>query len=121
MNKKWNVGLGGTYRSSFGSGEKFKSSKEEATHGGRLFTEYTFFKSFFGHGEFEMLHTNQPDPNSDGLRGNWSEGALIGLGKNYKFIKKIQGSVMLLYNFLHTEPGPYDKPWLVRFGFNWIK
>ncbi|CAK9010392.1 Uncharacterized protein SCF082_LOCUS10656, partial [Durusdinium trenchii] len=104
LNKKWSAGLGATYRSSFGGGERFFSGEEEETYGGRLFTDYTFFKSFFAHGEFEKIHTNEQDPDRDRLIGQWSNGLLAGIGKEYRLVKKIEGSVMVLYNFLHDTP-----------------
>lgn len=44
-------------------------------------------------------------------------GLLIGVGKNYNFIKKVKGNVMILYDFLHNENSVYPKAWVVRFGF----
>ncbi len=121
MNKKWTIGMGGTYRSSFGGGERFVSNDENEVYGGRLFTDYTFFKSFFTHGEFELLRTNHFNPDTDELLAHWPRGLMVGIGKNYKFMKKVEGSVMILYNFLHETPGPYERPWVIRFGFNWKK
>ena len=119
IHKKWSAGVGATYRSSFGGGERFISGEEHETYGGRLFTDYTFFKSFFAHGEFEKIHTNYLDPDEDRLVGQWSSGLLVGIGKKYRLVKKVEGNVMILYNFLHDEPGPYERPWVIRFGFNW--
>ncbi len=119
MNKKWTIGLGGTYRSSFGSGERFISNDENKAYGGRPYTNYMFFRSFFGHGEFELLRTNIPDTDTDELLTHWSKGLMVGIGKNYSFTKKVEGSVMMLYNFLDENPGPYERSWVIRFGFNW--
>jgi hypothetical protein len=47
----------------------------------------------------------------------WSDGLLVGVRKNYNFIKKVKGNVMVLYDFLHDEHSVYPRAWVVRFGF----
>jgi len=92
-------------------------------YGGRLFTDYRAYKSFFLHGEFEILNTKVPShATADDASREWGNGALAGIGKTYQVNKKIRGSIFVIlqfmYNFLHTEESPYAKPLVIRFGFS---
>ena len=57
------------------------------------------------------------DQQGETIGRQWSDGLLVGVGKNYNFVKKVKGNVMILYDFLHNENSVYPKAWVVRFGF----
>lgn len=124
LNKLWSAGIEGMYRSSFGTDISFEEAFAPNTYGGRLSTDYTFFKSFYAHGELETLHRvsdtqknvpGTPEPNIPFLSG-----AMAGVGKTFSMSKGVKGKVLIQYNFLHKEEyGLYNSPWVLRFGFDW--
>jgi len=118
LNKRWSAGVGGTYRISFGSDKsKYTNHIDQGVYGYRVFSEYLFFKGFFVHGEFESMNKKLENQLSDQPKRIWVNGLMAGLGKEYRFAKKVKGNVMVLYNFLHSEDSPYDKPFVIRFSF----
>lgn len=119
LTKYLNIGLGGTYRTSFDEKEKFWLSDEQESFGYRAFLEHDVIKGLFFHGEYERLR--QPGKANDMEKSIWHKGALLGVGKHYKIRNKIKGNVMLLYNFLYDVDGPYPKAWNIRFGFEIIR
>lgn len=116
-NKRYMWGIGGTFRAKVNEDEH-SLIKDEQVYGGRFYMEYSIGK-FFLHGEYELMSNAIANPTTQEVRRVDAPGAMLGVGINYSFMKKIKGNVMVLYNFLH-EPGtsPYDKPILFRFGFN---
>jgi len=47
------------------------------------------------------------------------KGVLLGAGKNYNFIKKVKGILMIPYDFLHSDSSPpQSDPWMIRFGLH---
>jgi len=118
LTKKWSIGTGATYRLSFGDGNnQYTNAIDEDVYGYRAFTEYIFYKGFFAHSEFESMNKKVEDLTSDQTQRTWSNALMAGIGKEYRFAKKVKGNVMVLYNFLHSSNSPYDKPLVFRFGF----
>jgi len=118
LNKRWSVGVGGSYRISFGSDKsKYANHIDQDVYGYRVFSEYILFKGIFVHGEFESMNKKLENQLSDQPKRIWVNGLMAGLGKEYRFAKNVKGNVMVLYNFLHSEDSPYDKPFVIRFSF----
>lgn len=117
LNRKYTVGLGATYRAVLNFNE---FNAEEQVYGFRAFFQREAVKGFFVHGEFERMNV-APDSaatNAETTR-RWKSGVLAGIGKEYNFIKNVNGQVMVLYNFMHQEGiTPYNKRWVFRFGFS---
>ncbi len=119
FDKRFSLGIGGTYRTSFGKDEAFIPSGNKSVFGGRAFTEYVVFKSFFAHAEYESLKSAvATNTTADAAVRRWSNGVLVGIGKSYAFSKELKGNVVVLYNLTHDDNSPHQKPFLVRFGFS---
>ncbi len=120
LTKKFSIGASGTYRTSLDGDEKYFITRENEAYGIRIFTESVLYKGFFGHVEFERLHTTNSkvlikDASSP---QNWNNGLFMGLGRTFNFTKGIRGNVIVLYNFLNDKTNPNRKAWNIRFGFD---
>lgn len=117
FDKRFSMGIGGTYRTSFGKDEAFIPSGDKSVFGGRVFSEYVVFKSFFAHAEYESLKSTVVTiAAKDTAVRKWSNGVLVGIGKSYAFSKGLMGNVTVLYNLTHDDNSPHRKPLVVRFG-----
>ncbi len=118
LNRKYRIGLGASYRVIL-SFDQFNN--EDQVYGYRAFLEREAYKGFFLHLEYENLSVTPDSVNlTDHAHRRWNSGGLVGVGKQYKFIKGIQGQVMVLYDLLYDKGiTPYDKRLMVRFGF-WL-
>lgn len=119
LNKDFLIGLGATYRASFG--ERKESDIPVSVYGGRLYSQYKLFKGFLLHAETEFLSVESAIPNSEKVLTKQTQGFLAGLGKEFKFIKGLSASTLWLYHFNHTKTSAYKSPWVFRLGFSFDK
>lgn len=116
-NTKWSIGTEFVFRGEFGNGRKWHSLFDSDTYGGRVFTDYQVYKSFFAHAEFENLYTSRKTRETSTTQS--VPGAMAGMGKYFGLGKNIQGKVLIQYNLIHDErKRMYTSPWVVRFGFD---
>lgn len=117
-NKKWAIGTEFVYRGEFGNGQQWYTAFDSETYGGRIFTDYTVYKSFFAHAEFENLYTIRKPRGTETAIKELVPGAMAGLGKTFGLGKNVNGKILIQYNFIHDETKElYDSPWVMRFGF----
>ena len=116
FNRRVTSGLGATYRLAL-SDDYRSVVTTDAVYGGRIFVEYEAIKSFLLHGEYERMSQVVPSTNQDVSSRSWQTSVLAGIGKTYRITGKLQGSVLLLYNFRHQQQSVHTRPWIVRFGF----
>lgn len=91
--------------------------------GPRTFAEYNLFKGICPRVEFEFMNTFVPKAlfapaTTDVGNREWVWTAFAGLKKDYRFLKKVKGTTMVMfnvYNPLHRSP--YADVMNVRFGF----
>jgi hypothetical protein len=115
INRNFVVGLGGNYRQTFSLDTIPKLSPSVIGYKG--FVSYEVLKSFFAYGEF--------DRNSPGLRRletqgprEWKNAAFVGIGRRFSVHKKIEMTVLMMYNILHKNNDPiYPRPFVVKVGF----
>lgn len=119
LNKDFLIGLGATYRASFG--ERKESDIPVSVYGGRLYSQHKLFKGFLLHAETEFLSVESTIPNSEKVMTKQTQGFLAGLGKEFKFIKGLSASTLWLYHFNHTKTSAYKSPWVFRLGFSFDK
>ena len=80
---------------------------------------YDVVKSFFAYGEYEYMNTQAMDSTSDVSNRQWVSTLQLGIGRKFSIHPKVQGQVMVLYNFLHDPARPvYPRPWSIRVGFS---
>ncbi len=111
--KKLILGAGLTYRTNwdFNSGVDLD---QEYGLAARVFTDFTFFKGFYAHLEGERFWVKSHEENRSGT--SVVNNFLMGLGKTYTIHSRLKGNFQLLYNLTDTQNGPYESPWIVRFG-----
>jgi len=90
--------------------------------GPRVFGEFKLWKGFSPRVEVEIMNTIVPTltrtPSLDPGKRQWVPGAFVGMRKEYRFIKSIKGTALVmvrLYNPDHKSP--YADVLNVRFGF----
>ncbi len=119
LNKDFLIGLGATYRASFG--ERKESDIPVSVYGGRLYSQHKLYKGFLLHAETEFLSVESAIPNSEKVLTKQTQGFLAGLGKEFKFIKGLSASTLWLYHFNHTKTSAYKSPWVFRLGLSFDK
>ena len=90
--------------------------------GPRAFAEYKLWKGFSPRAEVETMNTNVPPqpytPNVDPLTREWVWGFFVGVKKEYKFIKSVKGTALVMMRLTDPEnKSPYGDVVNVRFGF----
>lgn len=117
-NTRWSIGTEVVFRGEFGNGKRWQNSFNSDTYGGRIFTDYSVYKSFFAHVEFENIYTARASSSTENREIQSVPGAMAGMGKTFGLGKNINGKVLIQYNFIHDETKElYASPWVVRFGF----
>jgi hypothetical protein len=121
FNGKLTAGLGWNQRFAYNTArDNFNS--EACVYGPRVYTEYNLGKGFFPRVELEVLNTFVPpyvrQLAADGGERQWVPGAFLGMKKEFRFIKSVRGTSMImmrLYNKDHMSP--YSEVVNIRFGF----
>ena len=90
--------------------------------GPRIFGEYNLWKGFSPRAELELMNTNLPPvtrgSTPDPMRREWVWGAFVGLKKEYRIIRSIKGTAMIMTRLFNPEnKSPYADVLNVRFGF----
>jgi len=119
---KFAAGLGWNQRVAYNS-KSNDFNPHARVFGPRTFAEYNLFKGICPRVEFEFMNTFVPKAlfvpaTTDVGNREWVWTAFAGLKKDYRFLKKIKGTTMVMfnvYNPLHRSP--YADVMNVRFGF----
>ncbi|MGF1638271.1 MAG: hypothetical protein ACFCUU_14435 [Cyclobacteriaceae bacterium] len=118
LKPKLAVGLGASYHASVAKTNNYKPTSGDVL-GYRVFSEYTVLHKWFVHIEYENLrHASNVSSDTEDTFA-WQPGALAGVGTQFKMRGKLNGSIMLLYNFMHQNGGTYKEPLMVRMGVRW--
>ena len=118
FNKRFVVGVGGTYRKTFADTLKVTPAIPAETYGYKAFASYDVIKSFFVYGEYERMTREADVPNSDATATEWVDGLMLGIGRRFSIHPKMYMNVLVLYNFLHEPENPiYGRQWTLKFGF----
>lgn len=115
VSKKLSFGIETIYRTQFGTGQKWQETFKTETYGGRLFVDYAVVRSFYAHGELELISTPETAVVDKGSK-QVIPGALFGIGKRFGIGSRVDGKVIFQYNFLHSGSELYTSPWVLRFG-----
>lgn len=114
FNSQFTLGFGGTYRQTFNDSIPALSPD---VFGYKGFLSYEVAKSFFAYGEYAQ---NSPGVQmQEGISKRlWTPAAFLGVGRKFAVHKKVDMTVVAMYNFLHKTGDPiYPRPFVVRFGF----
>jgi hypothetical protein len=115
FNTRFAVGVGGTYRQTFGntpSSLKFAPQ----VFGYKFFTSYDVVKNFFVYGEF--ARNSIPTKSDNGTVLVWKNAAIAAIGRKTSISRKIDMTMLVGYNFFHEPNDPvYPNQWIFRVGF----
>jgi len=120
INKRWVIGIGGTYRRTFGNDSLATAlNVPKDGYGFNGFTSYDAFRGFFLYGEYERMTKKEKLPNSEEKESNWVDGAMLGVGKKFSVHPKVNMQIIAMYNFLHrTDNALFTRPYTVKVGFS---
>jgi hypothetical protein len=121
FNERLTGGLGWNQRVAY-NGHTGKFNPAARVFGPRMYAEFNLGKGFMPRGELEIQNTFVPPfvrhLSTDDRERQWVPGIFLGLKKEFRFIKKVKGTSMImtrLYNPDHKSP--YADVVNVRFGF----
>lgn len=115
------AGLGWNQRVAYNFDEN-EFHSEMRIFGPRTYGEFSVAKGFSARLELEYMKTLVPSQfssgNTDEKGMEWVFGSMVGLKKEYNFIKGVKGTVMLMYNIYDPHHrSPYGDKLNMRFGF----
>ncbi|MFD2033692.1 hypothetical protein ACFSKL_02760 [Belliella marina] len=117
LNRKFELGFGGTYRLRVATKDLPQSVKEPTIMGFRGFARHRLVKSFYVHGEYEGLRSSLTDDRQ--TVQDWHYSLLAGIQRRFRLRGKTEGQALILYNFNSRENPLYNSPWVFRVGF-WV-
>ncbi len=114
-------GLGWNQRISYNF-DKGIFNQQEKVFGPRIFSEFKLGKGFSPRAEVEMMNTFIPSIITpripDTQSRQWVLGAFVGMKREYRLIKNVNGTAMAMLNvFNRDHRSPYADVLNVRFGF----
>jgi hypothetical protein len=115
------AGVGWNQRVAYNLEQKL-FNPEARVFGPRVFGEFKLWKGFSPRLEGEVMNTKVPPatitPSLDPGQREWVWGAFIGLKKEYRFVKNIKGTALIMTRvFNRDHKSPYADVLNVRFGF----
>ena len=119
--RKMNAGIGWNQRVAYNMNYNGLNANVRI-FGPRVFGEYNLWKGFFHRAELELMNTNLPPvtrgSTPDPLHREWVWGAFVGLKKEYRIIRNIKGTAMVMTRLFNPDnKSPYADVLNVRFGF----
>ena len=118
INKKFSLGISGIARVMVNSQDTITFHSGISNYGFRGQSEYVLLKSFFMHGEYENIFTENVKSNNNELNKPIGQNINLGIGRSFTIYKGLKGNIKLLYNFRLNENHVYKSPWIIRFGFS---
>lgn len=117
FSKKGSAGVGLAFKLGWGSNiRKIRFTAQGL--GIRTFIDYKIHGTLYINGGAEMNY-NKTIPNIPALRelNGWTRSALLGIERKYKISDKVNGNMMLLFDFLYKQHLP-SQPLVFRVGYN---
>lgn len=121
FNTRITAGAGWNHRVAYDT-DQFQFDPDLRVYGPRLFGDFIVSQGFSGRLESECINTWLPprftSGNADPDARVWVYSTMAGIKKEYRFLKKVNGTMMLLYNLPDRwHRSPYTDKLMVRFGF----
>jgi hypothetical protein len=118
LNDRLTTGIGIDYLMGMGTGWKDIHFSNQGA-GLREYTKWQIKKGWDlqGGAEFNYMASFQSIARLRGLQ-NWQTSALLGISKQYKVSRKINGNFQILYDFLYRQHLPNTQPFLFRLGYD---
>lgn len=121
FNPRLTAGMGWNHRVAYDF-NRHAGNSSLRIFGPRMFGKYRITDGLSGHIEAEYMNTHVPPMFSsrrhDPQGREWVFSAMVGLKREYRFVGKVKGTVLVLYN-LHDphHRSPYADRLNMRFGF----
>lgn len=117
VNKLFEVGVTGCYRSQFKADKQGVNSQVgKEVYGYSAFANHMVFKNFFAYMEAERMRTTTTS--SEIPKREWKQTLLIGVGRKFNVAKWLEMQALVLFNVLHdNEDGLYNSPVVFKTGF----
>jgi hypothetical protein len=125
FNSRLTAGAGWNQRVAYNADE-YEFDPDLRVYGPRFYGEFVIGQGFSGRLESEYMNTRLPPQfasgNADPDSREWVYSTMAGVKKEYRFLGKVKGTMMLLYN-LHDPQhrSPYVDKLMVRFGFEFAR
>jgi hypothetical protein len=115
------AGLGWNQRVAYNFNQN-KFNPEGRIYGPRVFGEYKLWRGYSPRAELEVMNTNVPPlapaGTVDPAVREWVWGVFVGIKKEYKLFKKINGTASVMTRLFNPDhKSPYADVVSVRFGF----
>ena len=119
INKRFQVGASGIYRVKFVDSVRVSNAVPSNVCGYSVFATYGLMLNFFAYGEFERTTATVKQQSLDPKGSNqWTNSALVGIGRQFRLHPKVNASVLLLWNPLHVNgKSPYHDAFVIKTGF----
>jgi hypothetical protein len=119
VNKRFQVGVSGVYRVKFVDSVRVSNAVPSNVYGYSIFATYKVILNFFAYAEFERTTSAAKSQVNDAKSESiWINSALVGIGRQFKIHKKVNGSILLLWNPLHINgKSPYHEAFVIKTGF----
>lgn len=116
INKLFEAGITGTYRSQFKADKNGVSGQpNDEVYGYSAFASHMAFRNFFGYLEGERMRNTSL--NTENPERRWTETLLIGVGRKFNVAKWLEMQAMVLFNVLHdNKDGLYNSPVVFKTG-----
>ncbi|MBT1689158.1 hypothetical protein [Dawidia soli] len=114
-------GAGWNHRASYNT-DRNGLTMAPRIYGPRAYGEFKLGKGFSPRAEFEYMNTYVPPqlqtPATDPGVREWVPGAFVGMKKDYRFIRSVKGTAMIMLRVFNVDhKSPYADVLNVRFGF----
>jgi len=123
FNSRLTSGIGWNQRVGYNTDLYTWSATDVRVYGPRGYGEFNLGKGFSPRAEVEVMNTLVPPlfktaPVADTGEREWVWGAFVGMKKDYKFVKNVRGTALVMFRLFNTEhKSPYADVLNVRFGF----
>lgn len=116
---KLRAGVGWNQRLAYNFDQR-RFNPDARVYGPRVFGEYKLGKGFSPRAEVEVMNTRIPPllATIDPSKREWVWGAFVGMKKEYKLVKNVKGTAMVMVRLFNPEhKSPYADVLNVRMGF----
>jgi len=119
--RRLTAGAGWNQRVAYNTNKNYFNA-DARIYGPRIFGEFKLWKGFSPRAECEVMNTMVPTlpraPSLDPGTREWVWGAFVGMKKEYKFIRSVKGTALIMVRLYNPEhKSPYGDVLNVRFGF----
>ncbi len=113
LNKHATLGAGGIYRKQF-TNSNYKDLVGDA-YGYSGFLSYEIVKSFFGYAEYRSITDRKVIEQSG--KANWETAYYLGIGKAVSLGKRLEMTLIFLYDLNHKNNDLTARPYSMRVGY----